>query len=135
MSAFEFFFSLYGLVLGLSVVAVVSGFTGLAHDRQGVKVGWLTPMPAALMLLNLAWFWVSAYRRFQDHELSYVVLVFTLGAASLYYIAASLVFPRDFAREPGGRSGWSTGPMSAMRRRNCCGSLSRRSPSSAVRGV
>lgn len=100
MSAFEFFFTLYGLVLGLSVVEIVSGFARLAHDRRGVRIGWLTPMLAALMLLDLAWFWVSAYRRFQDYELSYAVLVITLAMSSLYYVAASVVFPRDFDREP-----------------------------------
>lgn len=100
MSAFEFFFTLYGLVLGLSVVEIVSGFARLAHDRRGVKIGWLTPMLAALMLLDLAWFWVSAYRRFQDYELSYGLLVITLTMSSLYYVAASVVFPRDFSQEP-----------------------------------
>lgn len=100
MSAFEFFFSLYGLVLGLSVVEIVSGFARLAHDRRGVKIGWLTPMLALVMLLDLANFWVSAYRNFQGYELSYAVMVIALGVASLYYVAASVVFPRDFEREP-----------------------------------
>jgi hypothetical protein len=100
VSAFEFFFSLYGLVLGLSVVEIVSGFARLAHDRRGVKVGILVPMLALLMLLDLANFWVSAYARLQASELSYAVLVVALGISALYYVAASVVFPRDFAAEP-----------------------------------
>lgn len=100
MSAFEFFFTLYGLVLGLSVVEVVSGFARLAHDRRGVKVGWLTPLLAVLMLLDLASFWVSAYGKLQDHELTYSVLVIALTISALYYVAASVVFPRDFKAEP-----------------------------------
>lgn len=100
MSAFEFFFTLYGLVLGLSVVEIVSGFARLAHDRRGVKVGWLTPMLAVLMLLDLANFWASAYARLQAYELSYSVLVIALAVSALYYIAASVVFPRDFKAEP-----------------------------------
>ena len=100
MSAFEFFFSLYGLVLGLSVVEIVSGFARLAHDRRGVRIGWLTPMLAALMLLDLANFWISAFRRLQGYELSYAVLVIALGISALYYVAASVVFPRDFRAEP-----------------------------------
>lgn len=100
MSAFEFFFSLYGLVLGLSVVEIVSGFARLAHDRRGVKIGWLTPMLALLMMLDLANFWVSAYRRLQDYELSYAVLVIALAISALYYVAASVVFPKDFKAEP-----------------------------------
>lgn len=100
MSAFEFFFTLYGLVLGLSVVEVVSGFARLAHDRRGVKVGLLTPMLALLILLDLASFWVSAYERLQDYDLSYSVLVISLAISGIYYVAASVVFPRDFNAEP-----------------------------------
>lgn len=100
MSAFEFFFTLYGLVLGLSVVEVVSGFARLAHDRRGVKIGWLTPLLALLMLLDLSSFWISAHTRLQEYELSYAVLVISLVISALYYVAASVVFPRDFKAEP-----------------------------------
>ncbi|MGV3578484.1 hypothetical protein [Brevundimonas sp.] len=96
MSAFEFFFILYGLVLGLSVVEVVSGFARLAHDRRGVKVGWLTPLLAILMLLDLASFWVSAYGRLQDYELTYSVLVIALTISALYYVAARAWLPLMF---------------------------------------
>jgi hypothetical protein len=100
MSQFEFFFTLYGLVLGLSVVEIVSGFGRLAHSRGGVKVGVLVPMLAILMLLDLASFWINAYQRLQTYPLSYAVLVIALLISSLYYIAASVVFPRDFSAEP-----------------------------------
>ena len=100
MSHFEFFFTLYGLVLGLSVVEIVSGFARLAHNRSSVKVGVLVPMLAVLMLLDLANFWINAYERLQTYQLSYAVLVIALAISSLYYIAASVVFPRDFLAEP-----------------------------------
>lgn len=100
MSAFEYFFTLYGLILGLSVVEIVSGFGRLAHERRGVKVGVLVPLLASLMLLDLANFWMSAYLRLQDYKLSYAVLVISMLISGLYYIAASVVFPRDFAAEP-----------------------------------
>lgn len=100
MSAFEFLFTLYGLVLGLSVVEVVSGFARLAHERGKVKVGLLTPMLALLVLLDLASFWVGAYGRFQNFDLTYSVLVISLLISGLYYVAASVVFPRDFVAEP-----------------------------------
>lgn len=100
MSGFEFFFSLYGLVLGLSVVEIVSGFARLARDRQGVRVGWLLPSLAVLMLLDLANFWMSAFLRLQDYKPSSGLLVIGLLISSLYYVAASAVFPRDFRAEP-----------------------------------
>lgn len=100
MSAFEYFFTLYGLILGLSVVEIISGFARLAQDRRGVRVGILVPLLAALMLLDLASFWMSAYFRLQDYTLNYAVLVIAMVLSGLYYIAASVVFPRDFAAEP-----------------------------------
>jgi hypothetical protein len=100
MSQFEFFFTLYGLVLGLSVVEIVSGFARLAYNRSGVKVGVLVPMLAVLMLLDLANFWINAFERLQTYPLSYAILVIALLISSLYYIAASVVFPRDFSAEP-----------------------------------
>ena len=100
MSGVEIFFSLYGLVLGLSVVEVVSGFARLVHDRRGVHVGWLVPTLAILMLFDLANFWMSAFSRLQSYEPSYGLLIIGLLISSSYYIAASAVFPRDFEAEP-----------------------------------
>jgi hypothetical protein len=100
LSAFEFFFTLYGLVMGLSVVEIVSGFARLAHDRRHVMVGLLTPTLAVFMLLDLARFWVSAYDRLQSYDLSYAVLVISIAISCIYYVAASVVFPRDFKAEP-----------------------------------
>ena len=100
MSAFEFFFTLYGLVLGLSVVEIVAGIARLAHDSRGVRIGVLTPLLAVALLTDLCGFWVSAYNLYGDRSLSYVIVVLSLGAASLYYLAASVVFPRDLSHEP-----------------------------------
>jgi hypothetical protein len=60
LSAFEFFFTLYGLVLGLSVVEIVAGISRLAHDSRGVRIGVLTPLLALALLTDLAGFWLSA---------------------------------------------------------------------------
>lgn len=100
MSPFEFFFTLYGLVLGLSVVEVVSGFARLAHDARGVRIGLLTPVLALLLLTDLCGFWLGAYQAYSDRPLGYGVIVLALGASALYYVAASVVLPRDFGREP-----------------------------------
>ena len=100
MSQFEFFFSLYGLVLGLSVVELVSGVARLAHSRARVRIGVLVPMLACLMLLDLASFWMNAFRSLQDYPLTYATMVIALAISGLYYVAASVVFPSDFAAEP-----------------------------------
>ena len=46
MSAFEFFFGFYGLILGLSVVEVVTGFSKVLKQRRRIRIGYLTPMLA-----------------------------------------------------------------------------------------
>lgn len=100
MSGFDFFFTLYGLVLGLSVVEVVAGFARLAHGHRGLRVGWLVPMLAIFMLLDVASFWMSAFVRLKDDAPSYAMLVIGLTVSGLYYVAATAVFPRDFAEQP-----------------------------------
>ena len=40
---FSFYMSYYGLILGLSVAQVASGFLNAIGARQRVKIGWLTP--------------------------------------------------------------------------------------------
>lgn len=100
MSAFEFFFSLYGLVLGLSVVEIIGGVARLTHDAKGVRIGLLTPVLIGVLLTDLCGFWVTAYLIYNDKPLNYLVIVLSLFAASLYYLAASIVLPRDLSQEP-----------------------------------
>ncbi len=57
MSAFEFFFSFYGLLLGLSVAELVGGFARVLHERQRVRFGWLTPLLALFVAVDLVTFW------------------------------------------------------------------------------
>ncbi len=60
MSAFEFFFSFYGLVLGLSVAVIATGVARAFKHRKTVRVGWKTPMLAAFVALDIATFWDAA---------------------------------------------------------------------------
>ena len=98
MSAFEFFFSFYGLILGLSAVEAVSGVTRLLRGRAEVRIGLLTPLLVGFVLLDIASFWVWGWRDFGDmNEVRYGVLIYYLAVAVAYYMAASTVFPRDFS--------------------------------------
>lgn len=57
MSAFEFFFSFYGLVLGLSVAVIATGVARAFKHRKTVKIGWKTPMLALFVAFDIATFW------------------------------------------------------------------------------
>jgi len=93
MSAFEFFFSFYGLLLGLSVAAIATGLALAIQNRRGLQIGYLTPLLAAFVGLDIASFWDFAWMVFRDAPFSYGLLVMGLTIALVYFIAASLVFP------------------------------------------
>lgn len=93
MSAFEFFFSFYGLVLGLSVAVLATGAARAFKHRKTVRVGWLTLLLAAFVALDIATFWDAAWVNFRHLPYSYGLLVGGLVVAVVYFIAASLVFP------------------------------------------
>lgn len=94
MSAFEFFFSFYGLLLGLSVAELVGGFSRVLHERQRVRFGWLTPALAIFVALDVATFWNQAWVIFRGAPFSLSLLFVGLVVAATFYIAASVTFPR-----------------------------------------
>ena len=96
MDAFNFAFSLFGLLLGLSLAKVLSGFARALGRRRVVHLGWLTPMLAVFVMLDLTSFWEFGWgaRRFLSPQ--YGILVIGLVMSGLYYLAASLVFPNEF---------------------------------------
>lgn len=94
MSAFEFFFSFYGLLLGLSVAELTGGFARLLHERHRVKFGWLTPLLAAFVALDLVTFWNQAWVFFRGAPFNPALLLVGLVIAATFYVAASITFPR-----------------------------------------
>jgi len=100
MEGFEFVFSLFALLLGLSLAEVLSGFAKALRHRRVVHLGWLTPLLAIFVMLDLTFFWVwiwDARSMITPHA---GVMVIGLIVASLYYLAASVIFPSD-VREHG----------------------------------
>src|SRR4051812_5296085 len=96
VDAFNFAFSLFAIILGLSLVEVLTGFARALKRRRVVHLGWLTPLLAIFVMLDLTSFWESGWgaRRFVDPQ--YGILLIGLFMCGLYYIAASLVFPSEF---------------------------------------
>ena len=94
MSAFEFFFSFYGLLLGLSVAELVGGFARILQERERVRFGWLTPLLATFVALDVATFWNQAWVIFRGAPFSQALLIAGLIIAATFYVAASMTFPR-----------------------------------------
>ncbi|OGN52145.1 MAG: hypothetical protein A2352_10610 [Caulobacterales bacterium RIFOXYB1_FULL_67_16] len=95
MSAFEFFFSFYGLILGLSVAELLGGFARTLNRNPRPQFGLLTPLLAVFAALDVTTFWFQAWIIFRPAPFNLALLMLGLLIAGLFYIAATLVFPRD----------------------------------------
>lgn len=95
MGAFEFFFSFYGLLLGFSVAELVGGFARLIHERKAVRFGLLTPLLGLFVAIDIASYWVQAWLALRNAPFNYALLIIGLLVASIFYVAATLVFPRE----------------------------------------
>jgi hypothetical protein len=101
MSQFEFIFTLYSLLLGLSLVELISGLgrtlkARLVIDDLGTiasKIGWLTPLLAFFVMLDLLSFWAAAWAVRDIAIVTGPTLIAVMLFASSYYLAAQLVFP------------------------------------------
>lgn len=101
MSQFEFIFTLYALLLGLSLVELVSGLgrtlkARLQFDQaqsQQFRIGWLTPLLGLFVMLDLLSFWSAAWAVRDLLSVSGTTLMAIMLFASAYFLAAHLVFP------------------------------------------
>jgi hypothetical protein len=102
MSDFEFMFALYGLMLGLSLAELLSGLARSLEERlqarPALRIGWLSPLLAAFVLLDLLSFWSAAWTVRGLVRVSGESLMLVSAFAGAYYMAARLVFPRDVDR-------------------------------------
>jgi hypothetical protein len=106
VSAFEFIFSLFGLLLGFSLVEVLGGLARAlavllrpAEQRPaGFRLGWLTPLFAVFVLLDLVSFWGAAWFARDVLSVSVGTLFGGLFFAGAYYLCAHLVFPSELAQ-------------------------------------
>ena len=100
MSDFEFVFVLYSLLLGLSMVELLGGlgralevrFAAQA-ERETFSIGWLTPLLAIFVMLDLLSFWSAAWVARTSIAVSTTTLMAVAAFASVYFLAARLVFP------------------------------------------
>lgn len=95
MSAFEFFFTLFGLILGLAVAVVITGLSDLLRSRNHAPIGHLTPMLAMVVLFDVAAVWINSWNGLSDVAIAYGPFFAALVVAGLYFFAASMVFPKD----------------------------------------
>ncbi len=103
MSEFEFVFSLFGLLLGFSLVEVLGGLAKAVEAKvrpdsgngEPVRIGWLTPLLCIFVMLDLVSFWSAAWIARDLIDVNGRVLFGGLFFAGSYYLAAHLVCPQN----------------------------------------
>lgn len=97
MTAFEFVFPLFGLLVGLSYAEMLAGLARSLKNKREVRVGWLTPLLGLVILVNLTMIWLGAWEMRDVAAPSSAALLFILVVGGSYFLAASLVFPASGA--------------------------------------
>jgi hypothetical protein len=100
MDDFEFVFALYSLLLGLSMVELLGGLGRAIEARFAAEaskakfaIGWLTPLLAIFVMLDLLSFWSAAWLVRGNLAVSSSALLAVAAFASVYFLAARRVFP------------------------------------------
>ena len=100
MTVFEFVFSLYSLLFGLALAQVFGGFGNTLQERHKLKVAWLTPLLGLFVILDLTSFWEIGWQMRDITRPYFLFLIACVLLAGIYYLAARLVFPRNFVEWP-----------------------------------
>jgi hypothetical protein len=95
MSEFEFLFSVFGLLIGLTLVEIAVKFADAidAHHRR--PIGVLTPLLAAFVLIDVAGYWLFAWSLRDLLHVRWRTVFVGLSVAMVYYFSASMIFPRS----------------------------------------
>lgn len=101
MTGFDFAFALFSLLLGLSMAEIFQGFARVlklhaeAHIRheKRVRVGWLVPLLAILVMLYQLSFWMQAYAVRNTLPFTYITMLVVTIMVGGYYLFSTLVFP------------------------------------------
>lgn len=90
---FEFVFTLFGLLLGLSLAEVLGGYARAMRTRETVPVGFLTPMLGLLVMLDLITFWAITWLARDKIMVANLNLFVGFVITAVYYLAATNIFP------------------------------------------
>lgn len=94
MTDFEFLFALFGLLFGLIVAELSIKFADAIDSHRERPIGILTPALAFVLLTDVTSFWLFIWAARSVLTVSWPSVFSGVLLAMLYFIAASLVFPR-----------------------------------------
>jgi hypothetical protein len=94
MGAFEFFLPFQGVLLALAVAELLRGLAAALGARDRPRLGWLTPLLALFLLLDVASFSIWAWAFRATTVVGWPASLSLLAVTGAYFLAAALVFPR-----------------------------------------
>lgn len=94
MDRFSFIFAFYGLILGLAVTELLSGFAAFARERRIRTLELQTALLALLVFIDICATWLDAWRTLKSTALKLSDLWAPILIATCFYLAAALTFPR-----------------------------------------
>jgi len=95
VDTFSFFFGFYGLILGLAVTELLGGFGNVVRAGVLRKLGVQTSLLAVFALIVICATWIDAWKSLRDVPLDFAGLWAPITIAILYYLAATIIFPRE----------------------------------------
>jgi hypothetical protein len=95
LDRFSFFFAFYGLILGLGVAELLSGFAGMVRAHALKKLEAQTALVALLTFVLIVATWVDTWSMDRTISLDFGDLWAPILLATFYYLAAAVIFPRD----------------------------------------
>lgn len=97
MDGFEFFFTFYGLILGLAAAEVLSSIATFARARPLRQMEAQTGLLALLTFVLICATWIDAWRVRDTFTIDIAGMMLPIGISGAYYLAASTAFPREAA--------------------------------------
>jgi hypothetical protein len=97
---FSFFFAFFGLILGLGIAELLSGFAGMVRAHALKKLEPQTALVALLTFILIVATWVDTWTMDRSITLDLSDLWSPILLATFYYLAAAVIFPRDPRQYP-----------------------------------
>lgn len=95
MSDFEFLFSVFGLLIGLTLVEIAVKFADAIDAHRRRPVGALTPLLASFVMIDVAGYWLFAWSLRNLLHVRWRIVFIGLCVSMIYYFSASMIFPRS----------------------------------------
>lgn len=100
MSQFEFFMAFYGLLLGLGMAELMSGFGNLLRAKAQPRWGILTPLLGLCIFINVIAAFADAWRGMRDVTIDFRGITVPSFIGVALFTSALMAVPRDIEEWP-----------------------------------